>query len=228
MLLFACQPADSSKLYAENGRIVLWQTLEAAQAFCGGRVFVVNPEVLEEEPEPLASESTDPGSAGGGRLSTGRLPLEALRNVQPYRPPAPVTAGGGYVLRANATDLGGEPEVLLIHRKGRWDLPKGKQDEGETVKQCARREVQEEVGASSMLVLRGLGTTVHGYPDGDVYAVKTTHWFWMQTNQQEFTPQQEEQIDEVAWVPWSEARERLGYETLRRHMDQAAEIVLGR
>lgn len=218
MLLFACQPADSSRLYAEHGRIVLWQTLEAAQAFCDGRVFVVDPETLEEEPEALDDE----------RLTVGSLPLEALRNVQPYRPPAPVTAGGGYVLRANATDFGGEPEVLLIHRRGRWDLPKGKQDPGETVKQCARREVQEEVGAEAVLVLRDLGTTVHGYPNGDVYAVKTTHWFWMTTNQEEFTPEEEEDIDEVAWVAWSEARERLGYGTLRRHMDEAAEIVMGR
>lgn len=223
MLLFACQPADSSKLYAEHDRIVLWQTLEAAQDFCGGRVFVVDGESLEEEPVPLQPEAPD-----DERLCVGSLSLEALRNVQPYRPPKPVTAGGGYVLRANATNFGGEPELLLIHRRGRWDLPKGKQDPGETVKQCARREVQEEVGADAVLVLRDLGTTVHGYPDGDAYAVKTTHWFWMQTNQQEFTPEREEDIDEVAWVTWSEARERLGYATLRRHMEEAEEIVMGR
>ena len=86
----------------------------------------------------------------------------------------------------------------------------------------------EQEGASALLVLRPLGTTVHGYPDGDTYAVKTTHWFWMQTPEQNFEPQSEEEIDAVEWKPWSEARAMLDYETLRRHMDEAADIVMGR
>ena len=50
-----------------------------------------------------------------------------------------VEAAGGIVL--NAKD-----EVLMIHRLGQWDLPKGKVDMGETIEQAATREVSEECG----------------------------------------------------------------------------------
>jgi 8-oxo-dGTP pyrophosphatase MutT (NUDIX family) len=42
-------------------------------------------------------------------------------------------------------------ELLMIYRRGKWDLPKGKLDEGETIPQCALREVMEETGLREML-----------------------------------------------------------------------------
>ncbi len=36
--------------------------------------------------------------------------------------------------------------VLMMFRRGKWDLPKGKMDPGETPAQSALREVQEETG----------------------------------------------------------------------------------
>lgn len=142
-------------------------------------------------------------------------------NTDPYRPPKPVTAAGGYVVRAGAAG----PEVLLIERRGAWDLPKGKLDDGESVEACAVREVQEEVGIEVLRVVRPLGTTIHGYPERDVYRVKTTHWFLMATPERTFTPQAEEDITAVAWVPWAEAGARLGFESLRRHHAAVGEAV---
>ena len=37
-------------------------------------------------------------------------------------------------------------ELLLIFRRGKWDLPKGKLDPGETLEACALRETSEETG----------------------------------------------------------------------------------
>jgi 8-oxo-dGTP pyrophosphatase MutT (NUDIX family) len=34
-------------------------------------------------------------------------------------------------------------ELLMIYRRGFWDLPKGKLDPGERIEACAIREVQE-------------------------------------------------------------------------------------
>jgi 8-oxo-dGTP pyrophosphatase MutT (NUDIX family) len=137
-----------------------------------------------------------------------------IPNRDPYLPPAPVTAAGGYVVRRD----GPEPLLLLIYRRGAWDLPKGKLDPGETVEDCAVREVREEVGIDALRIVAPAGTTVHGYPERGRYLVKTTHWYFMETPERDFTPEEREGIERVAWVPWAEAQERLGYESLRRHM----------
>ena len=54
-------------------------------------------------------------------------------------------AAGGVVLSE-------EKKVLMMFRKGKWDLPKGKIDPGETVKQAARREVVEETGIKELKI----------------------------------------------------------------------------
>ncbi|MEP0547410.1 MAG: NUDIX hydrolase [Rhodothermales bacterium] len=137
-----------------------------------------------------------------------------IPNRDPYLPPAPVTAAGGYVVRRD----GDATLLLLIYRRGAWDLPKGKLDPGETVKECAVREVREEVGIDDLRIVAPAGTTVHGYPEGGRYLVKTTHWYFMETPERDFTPEEREGIEQVEWVPWAEAEQRLGYESLRRHM----------
>ena len=53
---------------------------------------------------------------------------------------AAVEAAGGVVVN----DRG---EYLMIHRNGRWDLPKGHVEPGESTAECAVREVAEETGA---------------------------------------------------------------------------------
>jgi 8-oxo-dGTP pyrophosphatase MutT (NUDIX family) len=145
---------------------------------------------------------------------TVKIAISDARNGHPYCPPVPVVAAGGYVVRSKGDGV----DVLLIRRRGVWDLPKGKLDSGETIEEAALREVREEVGVDDLRITRGLGATIHGYRDGDVYAVKTTYWFLMSTDSTGFKPQAEEQIEAVEWVAWNEACNRLGYDTLRDHI----------
>ncbi|MCW3118909.1 MAG: hydrolase, partial [Chitinophagaceae bacterium] len=56
-----------------------------------------------------------------------------------------IHAGGGFIV--NEKD-----ELLMIFRRGKWDLPKGKQDNGETLEQCAVREVREETGLQNVIL----------------------------------------------------------------------------
>src|SRR5699024_5084198 len=105
-------------------------------------------------------------------------------------------------------------QVLLIFRKGLWDLPKGKKEKGEAIKVCARREVAEETGISLPAVSQFLMKTVHQYKrDGHLY-VKETHWFKMTTSSNSFTPQLEEGITKVEWVDIQEAMKKVGYKNL--------------
>ena len=68
-------------------------------------------------------------------------------------------AAGALIWRVN----GGELEVLMIHRDryDDWSWPKGKLDAGETMPECAAREVFEEVGLDIHL---GIPLPAMSYP----------------------------------------------------------------
>lgn len=106
-----------------------------------------------------------------------------------------ITAAGGLV-----TDE--QEQVLLIFRRGKWDLPKGKLDAGETLEQCALREVEEETGLKNIQLKAPLTITYHVYHEGARMILKDSHWYRMQTKSgQTLRPQLEEQITETRWVP---------------------------
>ena len=58
---------------------------------------------------------------------------------------------GGIIFRRNKDQ---EVEILLIQdAKGRWTIPKGHIEEGESAKETAEREIREETGLQEMQVL---------------------------------------------------------------------------
>lgn len=223
MFLFYCAAeTDLAALGREGLRedggdgFLLWTSLEMAQAACLGPILVVAAAVL-----PGALVEDEAVEEQGASVRAARVPPEAFCNLDPYLPPQPVIASGGYVVRPGD----GEPEVLLIFRRGLWDLPKGKCDPGETVEACALREVREEVGVGELRLIRDLGTTVHGYARDGGYHVKTTSWFLMQTPETRFTPEAREGIEAVAWTPWREAVRCIGYPSLRDHMARVEDLI---
>lgn len=92
-------------------------------------------------------------------------------------------------------------EYLFILRRGKWDLPKGKLDEGENIRECAVREIQEETGLKSVQLLADLGHTWHTYHEKHQFILKQTTWFKMKCNSNEpLVPQLEEDITEIKWL----------------------------
>ena len=105
-----------------------------------------------------------------------------------------VVAAGGVVTNQNGN-------VLLIFRKGKWDLPKGKMDKGEKLEDCAVREVQEETGLKKVELNEHLTTTYHTYHEGARFILKESHWYLMHADaNQQLIPQVEEDIHELKWV----------------------------
>lgn len=103
-------------------------------------------------------------------------------------------AAGGLV------HVGGE-NVLLIFRRGKWDLPKGKLDKGEDLATCAVREVTEETGINGVKINDLITITYHTYHERDSFILKETYWYLMTVEQlQPFVPQLEEDIDKCEWV----------------------------
>lgn len=106
-----------------------------------------------------------------------------------------IQAGGGLVQNE-------KNEILLIFRRGKWDLPKGKLDKGEKIEECAVREVQEETGLQKIKLLNALLITYHTYHEGARYILKESHWYRMKADSAEnLVPQTTEDILEIKWVP---------------------------
>ncbi|RMF31472.1 MAG: NUDIX hydrolase [Bacteroidetes bacterium] len=105
-----------------------------------------------------------------------------------------VEAAGGAVFNPQG-------EVLLIFRRGCWDLPKGKIDPGESPLEAALREVEEETGLNRLEPGPFLLQTHHTYrsPNGKRF-LKRTHWFRMDTDQTTLRLQHEEDIEDAEWV----------------------------
>lgn len=226
MLLFYCTFEDSFKRIAKEGLLsdgepfVLHRTLEASQAACrapDGR----KGHILVLDSTRIAFARVQPPTAH-------HIAPHAILNLKPYRPPLALEAAGGYIVRRTAK---GNLQVLTIFRRGVWDLPKGKLDPGESPEKGAIREVSEEVGIKkkTITLLQPLGISLHGYvlPRKRLYAVKTTHWYAMETTETEFAPQKKEGIEAVEWMSWKKARKQLGYESLRRHIAAIDPEVLG-
>lgn len=110
----------------------------------------------------------------------------------------PIDAAGGVVYNEN-------DDILLIFRRGKWDLPKGKCDEGENIENCAIREVSEETGLNNLTMLDKIGDTYHIYQQDKKSWLKRTAWYRMKgISTEPLIPQAEENILEARWVKHSE------------------------
>jgi 8-oxo-dGTP pyrophosphatase MutT (NUDIX family) len=105
-----------------------------------------------------------------------------------------VLAGGGVVMDQHKN-------ILMIHRRGKWDLPKGKLDKKESLEACAIREVKEETGLKEVKLIESLAPSYHVYDESGKHILKETHWYLMHADgKQSLHPQTDEQIDEIRWV----------------------------
>lgn len=103
-----------------------------------------------------------------------------------------IKAAGGVVYK--------DGKVLMIHRLGKWDLPKGKVEAKESVSLGAIREVEEECNIKVALNEK-VCTTWHTYTTKEQSILKKTVWYHMDClDDSKMKPQVEEGIDEVKWM----------------------------
>jgi len=114
-----------------------------------------------------------------------------------------IEAAGGLVFNK-------EEQILMIFRNGKWDLPKGKLEEGENKKQCAIREVEEECSIVGLDITEKIIETYHTYSLKGEEILKRTYWYKMRTDfDGELSPQIEEGITKVSWVSKDKISEKL-------------------
>ncbi|MBD7995117.1 NUDIX hydrolase [Arthrobacter sp. Sa2CUA1] len=112
-----------------------------------------------------------------------------------------VVAAGAICWRIQGDQL----EVLLIHRPryDDWSFPKGKLDSGETVPECAVREVREEIGLQIRL---GIPLPQTRYPVTS--GLKAVHYWAAHVESAKPRPDGKE-VDGVRWCTPDEASELL-------------------
>jgi 8-oxo-dGTP pyrophosphatase MutT (NUDIX family) len=171
----------------------------------------------------------------GGSVSIERLlkSLDDVRELTVYSPDIKgvfaglchsftrVDAAGGVVVNE-------EGRILMMLRRGFWDLPKGHREVGENDPECAVREVAEECGLDpALLKVEGeVARTMHfyWYAPAARWEMKRTVWYRMaySGDPAEVTPQTEEEITALDWLTPAEAEARAAqsYRTIRYVIEQ--------
>ena len=131
----------------------------------------------------------------------------------PGKPVHTVTSAGGVILDA-------ENRVLLLRRKqeGTWVLPKGRVEPGESLRQTALREVEEETGLKNLRIIREIGLVryIFFWRPNNVNYKKTVHYFLMKLNNGENELKMEPNFSEYAWQKADEAAKLLTFENDRK------------
>jgi len=121
-----------------------------------------------------------------------------------------INAAGGVVRNEKG-------KTLMIFRRGRWDLPKGKLDKGESLRDAARRETTEETGVGKLKIIRPVKflddkqeCTYHTYQLRNSRVLKASYWYEMSSNDtRPLVPQANEGITGVGWFGKNQIRENL-------------------
>ena len=92
--------------------------------------------------------------------------LEALKKAF-YKKFILIKAAGGLVTNEKG-------DILFIFRKNKWDLPKGKLEDGEAIETCAVRETEEETGLTGVAMEKPLITSHHTYDESGHHILKET------------------------------------------------------
>lgn len=110
-----------------------------------------------------------------------------------------IPAAGGLIL--NSLN-----QVLMIYRRGHWDLPKGKLDEGEDFQTAALRECKEEVGLEGLILYDKIINTYHVYREkNNARVLKKTKWYIIKYDGiKDPVIQTEEDIEKYIWIDLQE------------------------
>lgn len=124
-----------------------------------------------------------------------------------------------------------QTEILLIlDRFGRTTLPKGHLEEGETMKQAALREVEEETGIQAQIVGEPLGIVTYRFDVPGKGAVEKEVTYYLMKAETGVTKAQIKEIREAIWYPLEQVRQvhaKSGYDNNNMIIDRVVERLKG-
>jgi len=145
-------------------------------------------------------------------------PIKAFKKIVKRRPSISEVVreptAGGVVWRRN--DRGGLEILLIQDAKERWTIPKGHIEEGETAKETAEREIQEETGLQKMNMQNWLGKINFRYRRQQSLVLMTTEIFLVAAQGDTDALVPEEWMRGIRWFPASEAVDKIEYEDIAK------------
>lgn len=125
---------------------------------------------------------------------------------------------GGVVVVRNA---GGRKYLLLRHRKGHWDFPKGHLEKGEDAKAAAIRELKEETGIGEIEFIPGFRHAIrYVFTAKDGVVVDKDVVFFLATTRQEKVRISFEHKG-FAWLGYEDALQQATYQNAKELIVQA-------
>lgn len=122
---------------------------------------------------------------------------------------------GGLIFRRSKEEQ--KIEFLLIQdSKGRWTIPKGHIESGETPEETAAREVIEETGIVDMRILEWLGKIHFRYRRESSLVLMTTEIFLIQALGDSYKIQKEDWMKNIKWLSTTEAIDKIEYEDITK------------
>jgi len=146
-------------------------------------------------------------------------PISGFRKFVKSRKPAIAEVvreptAGGIVYRHSAKDPKIIEILLIADSKGRWTIPKGHIEEGETPRQTAEREIQEETGLQKMEMLDWLGKINFRYRRINILVLMTTEIFLVRALGDTNKIKPQEWMDGIRWMSADEALDKIEYEDI--------------
>jgi len=125
-------------------------------------------------------------------------------------------SSGGVVFRKTESGL----KILLIKDSyGRWTLPKGKIEQGETPQDAAIREIQEETGLTNLKIVDKLGKIKYFYRMHGQPIFKIVYNFLIESKKGQLKPNYE--IQDARWFNKIEAPKKGAYKNTRAILHKA-------
>ena len=162
-------------------------------------------------PEALPLKSEREKTNAFSRLTKRVFRKPAIQEV--VREPT----AGGIVFRLSKDQK--DIEILLIQdSKGRWTIPKGHIEPGETAKQTAIREIGEEAGLFHIQILAWLGKIHFQYRRVDKLVLMTTQIYLVRAMDDHETPTKEQWMKGIKWFKFNDALSAIEYEDIEKLM----------
>src|SRR6185503_110786 len=121
---------------------------------------------------------------------------------------------GGIIYRFSSKNPAKVEILLLQDSKGRWTIPKGHIEEGESPRQAAEREIAEETGLTNVKVGPWLGKINFRYRRANSLVLMTTEIFLVEALGQSDQIKPEQWMNNLSWLSSQDALEKIEYDDI--------------